>query len=119
MSRLAMPSRKESEREMSRTPGPWRFEPHSETVGSRWLGNIIGAYGLDDAGIESIRTIACLTKYGPPSEYSANARFIVTACNAHDDLVKALNAALDDPHSDISSGLAQTIVAALAKAGAS
>lgn len=62
---------------MEATPKDWHFERHSS--GSAWYGNIIGTYGKNEFGIPHIRTISCLTKYGPPAEQEANARFAEAA----------------------------------------
>lgn len=70
------------------TPGPisiFRHDPHSE-----WFGNITGHYGKNERGIEEIRTIACLTRYGTPEEQEANAQRLERAWNCHDDLLGAL-----------------------------
>ena len=70
--------------QQTHTPGPWHFQPHEDW--SEWAGNIIGSYGKDARGVESIRTIDCITKYAAQEETAANARLIAAA----PDLLAAL-----------------------------
>jgi hypothetical protein len=84
------------------TPTPWKAD-----------GKIIrGADGLG---------VCELQRQGFPSELKANTAFIITACNAHEELVQAVKWALDDARTgplklDTVVKL-QTIQAALKKAG--
>ena len=59
----------------TRTPGPWKTE---------------GAQVLSDQCLYPV----AICEGGTPDEGEANAAFIVRACNAHDDQVAALEAAL-------------------------
>lgn len=68
-------------KELERTPSPWILESRG------WDGQFI--YGQDErAGRDNRRFIADVSLMFDGAE--ANAAFIVRACNAHDDLVKAL-----------------------------
>lgn len=64
---------------MTHTPTPWIFKPgYDNTDGDLTLGSIMG----DDTHIARIWN---------DQEYAENdAQFIVTACNAHEELVRAL-----------------------------
>lgn len=94
-----------------RTPGPWAVQP-LDTYGGPGL-TITG--GADEVLVATI---------GLPfdAEDSANFAFIVTACNAHDDLVAALNECsewLESFYDEGADRLAPTLArarAALAKA---
>lgn len=61
---------------MNHTPTPWKIVTDDKESDK----NIIA----DARGNHIART------YGYQKEYHPNAQFIVTACNAHEDLVKAL-----------------------------
>ncbi len=70
-----------------RTPGPW--ECHFHDHNSSYTANIY--HDWEDGGVNFTRSIAVILKYGSKEENEANARYIVTACNAHDALVEALD----------------------------
>lgn len=102
------------------TPTPWvarHSNPCSETI--IYIDNIYSPSSIGD-----IATIYCAPA---GSENAANAEFIVTACNAHQDLIDALQAArngiqwfMDEHGADESDHeMLDQIDAALAKAGVS
>ena len=64
---------------MKHTPTPWSVEESGYTQSK--------IYGCDSAGKVVFSTVDVLKE---TPEQEANAEFIVTACNAHEDLVKAL-----------------------------
>lgn len=66
------------------TPTPWRYEAATTQEGD-W--DIVGANNLGVAEILYYRA-------GRIQENAANAAFIVTACNAHDDLLAAAEGCL-------------------------
>jgi hypothetical protein len=97
------------------TPTPWRTE-YSEHMND---------YENEDWVIYSGDTCICSTNYysTPGIEREEDAKFIIRACNSHDDLVAALEKAkevLEDGDTRIASdfwGISKIIVDALEKAG--
>ena len=71
---------------MGHTP-EWEIAVHESW--SEWYGNIIRNLAVVD-GIQNIRTVACLTKYGTVEEQRENAKFISLALNSHAALKAAL-----------------------------
>lgn len=72
------------QRQAKRTAGPWeaRLDPNSTY---EW--EIVKA---DPPGSDDVWYIAACVDGAEGASSKANARFIVTACNAHDELVAAL-----------------------------
>ncbi len=71
---------------MTHTPGPWTYDRSS------------GYIGTDEGVIAKIQSSAGWAGIGKniiASEQEENGRFIVRACNAHEELVKALEMARD------------------------
>lgn len=69
---------------VSRTPGPWEFAlGYDNTDGDLSLGGIIGADGTHIARI-----------WNDQDNAKADAQFIITACNAHEELVALLDDAV-------------------------
>lgn len=93
--------------EAKHTATPWKIAGASGTAVYGATGNMVAAiYGDDPQCRADERMIA-------------NAAFIVRACNAHDDLVKALQGLIRAGHSlNASSHEWNAAHAALAKAGA-
>lgn len=90
----------------SHTATPYRIDAHLHRA-------IVDTYGNKVAEVATQRNLVTGTTQG-------NAEFIVRACNAHDDLVKALQDIVDDcaDASPPSYGaVRQAAKAALAKAG--
>ena len=62
---------------MNHTPGPWEFAPgYDNTDGDLSLGGIIGADGTHIVRV-----------WNDQDNAKADAQFIITACNAHEELV--------------------------------
>lgn len=75
-----------------RTPSPWTFDEHGGTFYVFGPGQAMVADGnLDDDYLARIRGVG---RRASVEEQRANAAFIVEACNAHDDLVEILRAAM-------------------------
>lgn len=74
-------------------PGPWIFNPHNK---GQYFGNIIGSYGTNKEGIETIRTITVQLKHGHPEENLANANLIAAAPELLEALEPFANFACDE-----------------------
>ena len=70
-----------------RTPGPWstRIEPDKKKYEQRDVIEIVG--NIEDGILDPV---AELVEYEDGAIDAANAAFIVRACNAHDQLLEAL-----------------------------
>lgn len=88
------------------TPTPWQLdlEPIAPIDGSKLL------ISKDRGAIAEVTL-----NWIPRGMNEANAQFILTACNAQDDLVEALHKILHDPYSTCA--CAEVARAALRKAG--
>lgn len=64
---------------MNHTPGPWRLEEF-DVVGGHGASCHVATVNMVGLDFESLAVV------------SANAQFIVTACNAHEELVKIAQA---------------------------
>lgn len=98
--------------QVTRTPGPWRMEEmptgweiNSDPVdGGHW--SAVAQVEVNHQGSRPVTT----------DEAEANARFIVLACNAHDDLLAACERALECLTMDEEDDLTRCLRAAIRKA---
>jgi len=79
------PSKMNSTAKTARTPGPWVVHPYVVKFGKFNLGLDIGPSGIAIATV-----IGQFEKPVVGRNATTNAAFIVTACNAHDELAAAL-----------------------------
>lgn len=108
---------------MEHTSLPWKVHTHSHIDHEQWLSILQGAWDITHNGASNPAIVAC-SKYSAmtDAENLANAEFIVRAVNSHDDLVEALEFALQqliDPNRGPSGTTAaqDQVQKALAKAG--
>ena len=75
------------------TPGPWRVDPQP------WMGGFDGSIPhyliVGTIGGKTQRTIADVGQWADRPNAEIDARFIVRACNAHEELLAALEAISD------------------------
>lgn len=101
------------------SPLPWSVEYRDGRAASMY-GHHVRTHANSRPGITDGRDAICDVRGASDAEARANARFIVTACNAHHDLIAALKAVRGavDPYAraQLSSDLIEQVDAALAKA---
>lgn len=98
--------------EMKHTPEPWSVDKRPVDKRNKWW--IRGP--KTKAGFEP--AVASIPNLGGYDERAANAEFIVRACNAHDDLLAAMQEAIDLLTDNVDNALDadQILRAAIAKA---
>lgn len=68
------------------TPGPWTLIPASMHHHGRGISTYLGA-NVNDAENEHAVCVCPPGKHSSPEQWSANAQFIVTACNSHEEFL--------------------------------